>query len=402
MKKFIIALLISILIVGLFGALLYKTVAPFREVVATALSNVPGGIGEHFSALPTEEETEAQVLKVAAYLLTLSPERAVDKLNAIKSEDGAIYDRVVKAMLRSDPNKTEKFLNSVRESAFGENVLLGTLQKIDEEQEQLNADKANFILSLNRVSALDEIKSMLDESPLAAKSVAAVFKHMPDETVVDIVKRLRPTDVAAIYAEMPAKRALDLKAMAEKSTIGEQELLQTAALLATKDSEKLAMLLGNEDTYTIDQLATIYRVFGAKFGGEVLSHVKDDEFISKLANAIVDSQKLEGESDNFSDDLLKSLNIFREYDDNLVELVKIYNDVDERKVADIIRRLYWNSENVKTYALQNGESIEISDKRLAVDLLKSFSSKKIATILSYLDNSISTDISTKLALPDLE
>ncbi|PIE77299.1 MAG: hypothetical protein CSA13_00245 [Clostridiales bacterium] len=402
MKKVIIALLISILIIGAFATLLYKTVAPFRDVVGALLSNVPGSIGEHFSALPTSEETEAQVLRVAAYILDISADRAIDKLNAIKSEDRAIYDRVVKAMLRADPNKTEKLLKSLRESAFEENALLGTLQKIDEEQDQLDKARAEFIMSLNRVSAMDEIKSMLDESPNAVQSVAAVLKHMPDQMVVDILKRLRPTDVAAIYLEMPSKRVLDLKAMAEKSEIGEQELLQTATLLATKSPKKLAQTLGNEDVYSIEQLATIYQVFGAKFGGEVLSHVDDDEFVSKLANAIVDSQKLEGESDYFSDDLLKSLNIFREYDDNLGELVKIYNEVDERKVADIIKRLYWNSENVKTYTLKNGENVEISDKALAVDLLKSFSSKKIATILSYLDNSISTDISTKLALPDLD
>ncbi len=402
MKKVLLTLVVILILLALIGTALYNILPPFRDVANATLGVLPGPIGERFSKLPTTAETEQQVERIANYLLTLPDERAIDKLVAIKADDDSTYQRVIKVMLRAEPRRAEAILAALRKSDLEDNILLNELQKIDEEQIESNKERAQFIMSLNRVSAVADIKMILDEEVDGIAKVAAIFEHLPDELVIDILKHLRSDDVKAIYNNMPPSRVLLLRELMEKDDLSARELEQTASLLATKSPEALAQLLGNEDTYNIKQLATIYQKLGPIRGGAVLSKVKDDAFTAKLTNAIVDSQMLEKNDDYFSDDLLKSLNIFREYDDNLSELAKVYKEADESKIADVIKRLYWNSENVKTFSLKNGERIEISDKQLALDLLKSFPHKKMAAILSYLDNSISTDISTELVLPDLD
>ncbi len=402
MKKALLTIAIILLLLALIGTALYNFVSPFRDIANTTLGALPGPIGERFSKLPTAAETEQQVERVANYLLSLPDERIIDKLLAIKAEDEAIYQDVIKIMLRAEPRRAERVLENIRQSDLEDNILLSELQKIDDELSESNKEHAQFILSLNRVSAIADIKTILDEEVDGTAKVAAIFEHLPDDVVVDIVKHLRADDVNAIYQNMPQKRVLLIKELIEKGNLSVRVLKQTATLLATKKPIELVDVLGNEDTYNMKQLATIYQELGPVIGGAVLSKIRDDAFTTKLTNAIVDSQMLEKNDDFFSDDLLKSLNIFREYDDNLSELAKVYKEADESKIADIIKRLYWNSENVKVFTLKNGEHIELSDKQLAIDLLKSFTPKKIAAILSYLDNSISTEISTELVLPDLK
>lgn len=105
-------------------------------------------------------------------------------------------------------------------------------------------------------------------------------------------------------------------------------------------------------------------------------------------------------ADKFSEDMLKSMAIYRRFNENIANLVAIYSQSDDKKIAKVIDTLYWKSDGKKEYKLLNDDNIVIDDKLITTELLKAFSDKKIASILGFLDSSIATEISSKMALPN--
>ncbi len=402
MKNIIIALVLLILLPAglLFGA--YTFYDPFADIVNETMAKLPGNMGSYFRSIPTEQDNASQLVSIAGYLLELDPKQAVDKLKLIENDDTEIFDSVIKSMIRLNPSRAERILEEKRRQSLKPNVIQSTLEQISQEQEENNKEKASLIEGLPISSRLDNFKRILDDQVDAYSYIATLLPLMKPDTFGDIVPFLAKEDVDKILAELDETTRLNIESYLSQKKEQQTNLFQTAQVLAGKPLTELARTLGSTETYTIDQLVSLYQSLGPKRAGEVLSKIDNDTFSFDLVNAIKAQQILTTGKDNFTSDLLKSLNIYKAYDDNINELVDIYNQLDESKTADIIRRLYWNTGQIKRYALQNGEEIALSDQQLALDLLKSFPPKKIASILSYLDNSISTEISTKLALPNLD
>jgi predicted transcriptional regulator len=70
------------------------------------------------------------------------------------------------------------------------------------------------------------------------------------------------------------------------------------------------------------------------------------------------------------------------------------------EVATILKRLITNSALPQVYVLDNGEVITISDEMLAYEVLKSFDDTKIAEIISFFEDSLASEVSKKLAVPE--
>lgn len=98
-------------------------------------------------------------------------------------------------------------------------------------------------------------------------------------------------------------------------------------------------------------------------------------------------------------DLLKSLKIYKEFDDNVLELKEVYSKMDLTRVVSIVRNMMLNASPSEVYELNNGQSITISDEDLILEILTSFPRDRIAQILSSLDQTLSSELTRKLALP---
>ncbi len=402
MKKTIITVFLILLLPLLILTGLYFAVPPFQEMVNQLLIYAPFGIGEKIASKPTDEQIEQQVAEVASYLLKLDQERALDKLKVIKTEDKSSYDKVIKAMIRLSPHKTEKLIKAIRAQNQADSTLLNTLKQIDEEKATALKEKADFLMTLDALSASQEIKNILDEEVDAHRTVAAIYENMDNQKILEINKQLFKNDVSQINDFLSPQKKTDLQSLTNAAAIADEELEQLAENFASKRVKELVPLIGDTNTYKLEELAIIYQKLGPKLGGAVLAEVNNPAFTEELNAEISRNLRSRGLKNDFSKDLYKSVNIHRDYADNLSELVRIYQNVDDAKVADTIRRLYWNSDKVETYTLSNGEEISISDSKLALDLLQSFSPEKIASILAKLDNNISTEISTKIVLPNLD
>ncbi len=402
MKKFIIILLILIIVPALILTALYFTVPPFTEMANNTLANIPGSIGENFRNIPDEEEIGAQIEEVADYILDAEADRAVDKLLIAQSDDADTYDLLLKHMNRIDPNKTAKLLEEMRKSKLKDSPIMGTLEKIKEEEEAENKMNAEYLAGVSLSYQLEEIKKILDSEVEAHKKIAKIFESLPEDSVLDILVLLKEKDRNKIIKQFETEKALDYKKKLKEKEERLDNLKNIAAVFKPIEASELAKTLGPESSYSKEELVSIYSELGAKKAGEVLAHIDNEEFVKEMLKKIRDREILLKGVDTFSENLIDSLNIYKEFDDKMDELVSVYREMDEEKSAKMIKTLYLSSEEPRVYNLKNGEEIIISDEDLAIALLKSFSYKKTAAILSYFDKRIASDIFTKLALPEPE
>lgn len=399
MKKLLLILFIVIVvpITALVG--LYFLFEPFQIMTNDILAGVPGPIGDNFRNIPTDLEIEAQVDEVAKYLLKAEKDRAVDKLLLAESNDKDTYDVLIKQMNRLDPNKTAKLLEEIRKSKLKDSPIMATIDKIQEEEAEANKMESEYLANLSLSSKVEAIRRMLDEEINSHKRVAKIFETLSEDDVVDILSYLKDEDKKLIIKELESKKALEFKKKLYTKEERTVDIKNTARLLKAKPASEIAEQIGPGSKYTQNELIQIYTEFGPKKAGEVLSKINNPEFTDNLLSGIRDREILVNGVDTFTENLIDALNIYKEYDDKMNELVMTYREMDDARVARTVKTLYWNTAVSKTYDLGNGEKIVISDEDLALDLLRSFPSKKVASILSHLDNRIASDIFTKLALP---
>ncbi len=402
MKKFLMILLILIIVPLAVMVALYFTIEPFTELANNVLAQVPGFIGEPFRTIPDSEEVNKQIEQVADYLLDAEVDRAVDKLLVAESTDEKTYDLLLKHMNRIDPNRTAKLLDAMRKSKLQDSPIITTLEKIREEEEAENKMNADYIASVSLSYQLEEIKKILDEDVNAHEKIAKIFESLSEDSVLDILVLLKEKDRDAIIHKFEPQKALDYKKKLKEKEERLDNLKNMAAVFKPIEAKELAETLGPNSKYSKEELVSIFNELGPKKTGEVLAKTKDDEFIKEMLKKIRDREILLKGVDTFSENLIEALNIYKEYDDKMDELVSVYLEMDEESAAKMIKTLYLNSSKPTIYNLKNGDEIVISDEDMAIDLLKSFSYKRTAAILSYFDNRIASDIFTKLALPEPE
>jgi len=371
----------------------------FKMSVNSIMTNVPGPMGEYFSKFPTREEEKQQISVVSDFILSLEESRAVDKLLILKKDDKTAYDEVIKDMLRVNPNKTKSILEALRLSTVNKDALSNTVSGITEEQKTSLKEKADYISGLPIDVAVSEVNAIINESINGHKNAAAVFEYIEEKIAVSILYQLDQVDRERILSMMTEKKASAIRTTYSNQQRRVSDLEQISDVYSSEDPAKLIEIIGNTTTYSMDDLAVIYKKIGAKKAGQILAKSEDEAFVFDLIAKIKANETFEGEEDLLTPDILKSLKIYREFDDNVSELIKVYSEMDTAKVVQIVKNMLLNASPSQVYDLDNGEMITISDEDLILQILKSFPQEKIASILSSLDQTLSSELTRKLALP---
>jgi len=391
----LILLLTPLLIIG--G--LYYFNKDFKLSVNSLMSNAPGPVGSYFEKFPTREEEQEQIRIISEYMLSIEQDRAVDKLMVLSTEDKNAYNEVVKDMLRINPNRTKSLLDQIRALTVQEDAIISTVNQIESEQDSSLQDIADYWAGLPTTSAIDEIEQMIGASINGYKDVANVVELMDSDVAETILYELDSTELSKIMSYLTEPKALSIREAHMLKVRNETDLEQLAGVYKSEDAESLIQTLGDSMTYSIEDLAVIYKGMGAKKAGEVLAKSRNDTFVLQVIAKMKENELLENGVDNFTSDVLKALKVYKEFDDNVVELVKVYSKMGTDKVAQILKNMLLNAAPSEVYDLDNGDFITISDEKLVLEILKSFSETQKAEIISLLDNTLSTEITRMLALP---
>lgn len=378
---------------------LYFLNKDFNLNVNGLMSNMPGPVGTYFEKYPTRAEELEQIRKVSDFMLDLEESRAVDKLLILQKDDARAYDDVIKDMLRINPNKTKSILEGIRQATINKDALSNTVQGISDEQTEDLKAKAAYISSLSFNAAVGEVEAIIEDSINGHKNAAAVFEYIDDVKAVGILYQLDQLDRERILSALSDKKSMSIKNVYNGQQRRISDLVQIADVYGSEEPTKLIETIGNTETYSIDDLAVIYKNLGAMKAGEVLAKSDDEAFVFELVAKIKANELLVKNEDLLTPDLLKALKIFREFDDNVLELIDVYSKMDTTKVVEIVKNMLLNASPSKVYELNNGEFITISDEDLILEILTSFPQDKIAAILSSLDQTLSSELTRKLVLP---
>lgn len=399
-SKIGLTLFIIFVIVPLLAAAgTYFLYAPFKMAVNNVLSGLPGPVGTYFSSMPTEQETADKINSISEYLLKVEESRAVDKLALIKKDDAAMYDNIIKTMLRINPNQTKAIIEALRASSLTNDAASNTLSQIQKDQEEAYTKEAKFLEGLSVNTAVEEVNFRVSNSVNGYREVANALNYMDPIAAARIMEKLSPDVFKKINLAMNEEKAAVVRTEMTNRKTNIQSLSNTAQILSGKDSSKLVETLGNTNTYKTDELAIIFINLGPIKTGQVLSGVADDKFVNDVISAIKTKRLEDSGKDDMSKDILKALKIYKEFDDNVNELVSVYQKMKVDKVATNIQTLMKNNSSPKTYTLDNGENIVITDEDLALSILSKFDQKRVSDILTAVDDALSSELTRKLALP---
>ncbi len=400
-KTILILLVILLVIPGLALFGVYKLNDQFRQTANRLLSMAPGPVGTYFDSFPTQEETQEQMRQIAEYILDIDVNRAVDKLTLLETEDPAAYDEIVKIMLRINPNATKNILEEIRSSNIKKDIVLSTLDTINDEKGQEVIDKATYLSNLSLPTAIEEMAYIISGSVNGHKELASIFDTMEVVQAAKLIEQLEKDDYNQVMSLLTSNKGSLIRTEIANANVRANELENISDIYQTEEISKLASLIGNENNYTMAELSQIYKNLGVVKAGRVLALVNNDEFTYKLISTIKEKEILENNEDKITQDMLKSLKIYKEFDDNVIELSNVYAKMSSDKVSEIIKKMIRNSSAPKEYPLENGEKITITDEALALAILDQFTQKKIGEILSYLDDTLSSEISRKITLPQI-
>lgn len=392
----LIVLILIVVVPSLVLVGMYFVSYDFQMYSNSLLSSVPGFIGEHFSSKPTRADHLQLARSVSEYIISLDVQRASDKLKVLDSKDGRAYDNVVKDMLRINPNKTKKILDLIRKSETGESPLQAAYEEITGEKIEDIKKKSEYIASLPNNIAADEI-TIISSELNGHKLATSILEHIDTYKAMQIIYRLENDDKNKILNFMNQEKADEIKATYASKQRRLVELDQIATVLKKEEPAKIANALTE---YSDEDKAIVLRKLGARIAGKTLTYFPDRNEALKLIGIIKSIELAENEVDEITPDIIKSLKVYKDFDDNVKELSEIYMKMDSGKVSQIIRDMLLNAEPPKVYNLSNGDNIELSNKDLIKSVLESFPQKRIAEILSNLDNTVSSEITRMLVMPN--
>lgn len=395
----LVVLLILFLTPLLALSALYFLNDDFQLSLNGLMSGVPGPVGDYFEKFPTRAEALEKVRVVSDYVLELDTPRAVDKLLILQNDDKGAYDDVVKDMLRINPNKTKSILEALREATVNKDALSNAVLSIESEKQDDIKAEAAYISGLPSNAAVEAVQDIIEDGINGHRNAAAIFEFISDSIAVDLLYRLDQTDRDKIFAALSDAKSMAIRNAYSAKQRRITDLQQVANVYSSEPATSLIDTIGNTGTYTMDDLAIIYKAMGPKKAGEVLAKSDNEAFVFDLVAKMKANELLVEEQDLITPDLLKSLKIYKEFDDNVLELKEVYAKMDITRVASIVRNMMLNASPSEVYELNNGQTITISDEDLILEILNSFPRDRVAQILSSFDQTLSSELTRKLALP---
>lgn len=398
-KAILFLLIFFIIIPGVALAGFYMLNETFQYRLNTALSDAPF-VGEYFDSLPTKMEKEEQIRSIAEYYLDISADQAVDKLVIQKTDDSSIYDDIIRVMMRLDPNETKVVLEAIRQKELKGDAISATLDEIVSEKDIDLQARADELDSLPIASVREEIYEVINDGLNGHSKLARILEKMDPTKAYEMLSLLDDVDEDEVLRVMD-DQFRDLIAQERNTEVSNtQKLISMSEIYDSKDADELVDTLGNLSTYTVEELAIIFKEIGVIKTGQVLATVDDDVLVNDVITEMKNNEVLSTGEDLITKDILKTLKIYKDFDDNILQLVDIYSVMQAVDVAEILKRQLTNGVLPQVYVLDNGEIITISDEQLAYEVLSKFDNKRIAEIIGNFEDSLASEVAKKLTVPE--
>lgn len=394
----ILLVIIILLPIIIFGSIYFLNES-FQLEANRILKDAPGAVGDYFESLPTELEKQRDIKKIADYYLSIDKNSAVDKLEKIKAQDEELYDNIIKYMVRDNPNRTKDVLDVIRRNELNEDLITSTINEINEEINDSYSDDANELLKLSLPLAKEKMEEIIKSSLNGHILLAEILKNLNDNNIASLINILDDQDFNGVLDSFSKAQQASIKKIISNQKTNENNLNNIIEVYKSKSAETLVEIINQDSNYTFDELVYIYENLGPKLAGQVLSMINEEQFTIRLTNRIKENQILQKGSDELTKDILKSLKLFSEFDDNINELTQMYNTMGSQKVSNILEGMMRSSRLPEIYQFDNGETLELSDEDVAIEVLMNFSNDKKSEVINLMTDAMASQVSRKLSLP---
>lgn len=398
-KVVLVLLLFFIIIPGIALASFYFLNETFMYRLNAALSDAPI-VGTYFDSIPTRQEKEEQIQSIAEYFLEISSDRAVDKLILIKTDEQSMYDDIIKIMLQKDPNSTKLILEDIRDKQRRGDAVSTTLDEILQDRDTDLTERAQELESIPFANLREELYKIINDGLNGYSRLASILEQMDSVKAFEMLSLLDQVDADLVLDAMDQTYKLKITQEKNKDISNTQKLISLSEIYSSKDADELVDILSNTNTYSVDELSIIFKEIGIVKTGEILAKADNDTFVNEVISEMKNNEVLENGEDLITKDILKSLKIFKDFDDNILQLTNIYSTMQSKDIATILKGLLINGALPQVYVLDSGDIITITDEDLAYRVLKNFDDKTIAEIIGYFEDSLASEVSKKLTVPE--
>lgn len=393
-KLKLILLLVFVVIPLVIMIILYNNNINFKTNINSKLSKMPGVIGEYFKNYPTESEKNAQIDYLSNYFVNLEPNIAADKIYIIKKEDEKLYIDLIRGMNSISTGKTEEVVLKVRNLELRKDLLFSVH---DEAQQD---EKNNFLSEVSRMEKQDVLTVVLEvEKRFADREFLKILNEVRLENIGEILFYTDQDIKNYIVDSFQNDKKIRIEGILYEKTNEENTLKDIAKVYETKPIEASIKAIGNTENYPIEKLSTIYKNLSVLKSAELLSNIKDENFVEELFTAIMKEEELTKSNTNITSDISQSMEFLSEYQARIKDLVTIYEKMSPDKVARIVEKMMINTETITSFELNAEEVYALSDSVIIVDVLSKMRNQTLSKVFDFMEADKASKITQLLAKP---
>lgn len=393
-KVFLIVLMILVIIPLVILTIFYNTNDKFKSAANKFLVKMPGTVGNHFENLPTEGERQEKINYLSKYYIGLDSDIAADKIYIIKTEDEKLYVELIRSMNSESVTKTEEIILKVRNMELRKDLLFSVHEDaiLDENQK--------FMLEVDRFVNQDIIVSLAEvERKYSDKEFLEVLSEVDNLILGNILYYTDPAISEYILNSFSQPKKIQVQATIESKSNEINKLIDIANINENKELSLAVESIGNEDTYSAEELATIYSNLSTLKAAKILSNVQEQDFIEELFESIMKESKLTKTENSITVDISNAMEFLNEYNLKIKDLVAVYEKMTVSKVAEIVATMIDNVTTVTSLQLNSEETYDLSDRKIILDVLSKMKTKTVSSVLDNMEPQKASEVTRLLANP---
>lgn len=391
-SKFKIVIVVIVVLVFLAGmTFAYFKIPSLNSKINSLIGRLPwiSSRGNQ-SSLP-EGVTSEKLDDLADYYLSIDMEEAADKLYLIKKDDEMLYSSLIRLMNKKSATKTGELIKLVRNLEGRDDLLVALHDElIKEKQSKLN-EEVSKLEGQDLSITLRQIEVLLSSDNKHREELADIFNKMDENILANIMYYLDEEFQEQIYSLLPESKRSSLESQVLFISSKKLQLKDLASLYETKPIAAAIKEIGNTELYSLEELGVIYSNMSILKSAEILSNIKDDDFIKDVLASIRREDSLNNQ-ESTANKITEAIEFLKEYNQKINELAKVYEQMSPDKVALITEKMINNNNTVTALQWDTEPVFEVTDAVIITDVLSKLKDKTISRII----NSMSTDNAHKL------
>lgn len=376
--------------------LMYFSNDGFRDNANKVLSGLPGRLGNYFGSAPTKEEREEIKKNIARYYIDLDQNRIVDKLLIIKGEDQQLYNDLIILMSKENPNKMKNVKEVLKRQDLKMDPINRILSEIDQDREEKINSLSKYYTSLPLAKAVSEIERTYASNEATLDELVIVFENFKADQASKYLFYLDTEIGRQIKYRMSKESLRDVEKKLQEFVANQGLLYDLALEYENKVLDEAILELGNLNTYSIEELAFIFKELSLAKASKILSKVDDNDFMLTLFQEINHLQELENQVPSISPAIMKGITLYKDYDKKINELSSIYEKTASAELAKMLETMLKRNDIYQRHSLSDSEEIKFSEEQLVIDVLNNLKPKKVAEVLENMEEGTRIILSKKL------